>query len=115
MKINVSALIGDVCMTFEDGVKLNEAYRRAFDAGEVVELDFAGTRIFVSQFFNAAVGLLLESYSVDDVRERLKFTNLPEAAKNPLRRSVENAERYFKDPAYRKVLDQVLSAQAVEA
>ena len=115
MKIKVRDLVGEVCMTFDDGVKLHEAYRPAFDAGEAVELDFADTRIFVSQFFNAAVGLLLEKHSLDEVRERLKFTNLPEAAKNPLRRSVENAERYFKDPAYRKALDKVLSAQAVEA
>jgi hypothetical protein len=37
------------------------------------------------------------------------------SGKNLLRRSVENAERYFEDPTYRKALDQVLSARAVEA
>jgi|SRR5208282_111935 len=115
MKLNVQKLVGDVCMTQEDGEKLYAAYRAAFDAGETVELDFAGTRIFVSQFFNAAVGQLLESYEVEEVRRRLRCVNLPPAAQAPLRRSVENAERYYRDPKYREALDRVLADQAVEA
>jgi hypothetical protein len=115
MKINVQQLVGDVCMTFEDGQRLHDAYRPAFDGGETVELDFAGTRIFVSQFFNAAVGQLLKDHGIDEVRRRLQCINLPPAAKDPLRRSVENAERYYHDPKYREALDRVLEAQAVEA
>jgi hypothetical protein len=115
MKINVHQLVGDVCMTYEDGEKVHAAYRAAFDAGETIELDFAGTRIFVSQFFNAAVGQLLKDHGIDQVRLRLKCVNLPQAAKDPLRRSVENAERYYHDPKYREALDRVLEAQAVEA
>jgi hypothetical protein len=115
MKLNVQKLVGDVCMTCEDGEKLHAAYRTAFDARETVELDFAGTRIFVSQFFNAAVGQLLKDYSIDEVRRRLQCVNLPPAAAGPLRRSVENAERYYHDPKFREALDRVLADQAVEA
>ena len=60
MNVNVQPLVGAVCMTYEDGAKLHDAYRPAFDRGETVVLDFANTRIFVSRFFNAAVGLLLK-------------------------------------------------------
>lgn len=115
MKLNVHELVGDVCMTYEDGEKLHAAYRPAFDAGKTVELDFAGTRIFVSQFFNAAVGQLLKDYSIDEVRRRLQCVNLPLTAAGPLRRSVENAERYYHDPKFREALDRVLAEQAVEA
>jgi hypothetical protein len=115
MKMNVQQLVGPLCMTYADGAKLHDAYSAAFDRGETVELDFSGTRIFVSQFFNAAVGQLLKQHSVDEVRERLKFVNLPAAANAPLRRSVENAERYYRDPKYREALDRVLADQAVEA
>ncbi len=73
MNVNVQSLVGAVCMTYEDGAKIHDAYRAAFDRGETVELDFAGTRIFVSQFFNAAVGQLLKDYGKDEVRRRLKF------------------------------------------
>ena len=115
MNIPVYDLIGDVCMTYEDGARLQETFRKAFEGGETVELDFAKTRIFVTPFFNASVGPLLEKFSKDEVRERLKFLNLPPAAFEPLRHSVENAERYYKDPGYREALDKVLEKLAEEA
>jgi hypothetical protein len=115
MKVDVLQLVGPVCMTYADGAKLHDAYRAVFDRGETVELDFAGTQIFVSQFFNAAVGQLLQNSGIDEVRRRLQFTNLPPAATGPLRRSVENAERYYRDPNYRAALDRVLEGQAEEA
>lgn len=99
-------------MTFDDGQKVYDAYRAAFDAGETVELDFGGTRVFVSQFFNASVGQLLKDHSVEEVRARLKVTNLPAAGAEPLRRSVENAQRYYHDPKYREALDRVLTTEA---
>lgn len=115
MKISIYDLIGDVCMTYEDGDQVYAAFHEAFDLGETVELDFAKTRIFVSAFFNASVGRLLEHHTRDEVRERLIFSNLPPSAAEPLRRSVENADRYYHDPAYRESLDRVLENLAVEA
>jgi len=115
MNLNIQQIVGPVCMTFDDGAKVHDAYRAAFDRGETVELDFAGTRVFVSQFFNAAVGQLVKNHSLDEIRQRLKFVNLPPAANAPLRRSVENAERYYHDPKYREALDRILADQAVEA
>jgi len=115
MKVNVCELVGDVCMTFEDGAKIHDAYRPAFNDGETVELDFAGTRVFVSQFFNAAVGQLLKVYSKEEVHRRLIPLNLPFAAGAPMRQSIENAERYFRDPQYQAALDKVLEIQAAEA
>src|SRR6266576_1369481 len=85
-------------MTYDAGEKFHAAYRPAFDKGETVELDFAGTRIFVSQFFNAAIGQLLKDCGIEEVRRRLQCVDLPAAAAGQLRRSVENAERYYHDP-----------------
>jgi hypothetical protein len=115
MKVNVQALVGAVCMTYEDGAKLHDAYRAAFDRGETVELDFTGTRVFVSQFFNAAVGQLLKEHSKGEVLRRLIPFNLPFAGSAPMRQSIENAERYYRDPQFRAALDKVLEAQAAEA
>ena len=115
MKVNVRELVGEVCMTYEDGVKIHSAYRAAFDRGETVELDFTGTRVFVSQFFNAAVGQLLKDYPKDEVQHRLIPLNLPFAGAAPMRQSIENSERYYRDPQFRAALDKVLEDQAVEA
>lgn len=114
MRINIYELVGAVCMTYEDGAKVHAAYRSAFDAGETVELDFNRVRIFVSQFFNAAVGLLLKDYPLEELRGRLRVLNLASSGSDPLKRSVENAERYYRDAKYREALDQVLTAQAAE-
>ena len=115
MNVNVQSLVGAVCMTYEDGVKIHDAYRAAFDRGETVELDFTGTRVFVSQFFNAAVGQLLKDYPKDEVTRRLIPVHLPFAGAAPMRQSIENAERYYRDPQFRVALDKVLEAQAAEA
>jgi hypothetical protein len=115
MNVNVKDLVGEVCMTYEDGAKIHSAYRAAFDLGETVQLDFAGTRIFVSRFFNAAVGQLLQKYSKDEVQWRLIPVNLPFAGAAPLRQSIDNAERYYRDPNFQTTLDSVLEAQAAEA
>jgi hypothetical protein len=112
MKINVLSVVGPHCMTYEGGHKLHDAYRAAFDAGKIVELDFTGTRFFVSQFFNAAVGQLLKDYSKDEIRRRLIFENLPEPGREAVKRSVENAEKYYKDPRYQEALDRVLTAES---
>lgn len=109
MRIDVEQLVGEICMTYEDGEKLHDAYRPVFDAGDIVELDFAGTRVFVSQFFNAAVGQLLKDYPREELRARLKFVNLPPSAQEALHRSVDSADRYYHDPAFRKALDRVLA------
>jgi hypothetical protein len=115
MKVRIYDVVGDVCMTYEDGERLHKVFRDAFDRGETIDLDFSKTRIFVSAFFNASVGTLLEKYSLDEVRKRLKFLNLPEAAREPLQHSVENAERYYHDPNFRQALDKVFENLAAEA
>lgn len=115
MKVPVYKIVGDVCMTYQDGERLHREFRETFDRGETVELDFYKTRIFVSAFFNASVGPLLEKYPLDVVRTRLKFTNLPDSANEALRHSVENAERYYHDPNFRQALDKVFENLAAEA
>lgn len=95
-------------MTREDGKKLHDSFRPLLDAGEHIVLDFAGTTVFVSAFFNVAIGQLLEKYSQAELAKRIRFVNLPAAAAAPLKKSIETAERYYRDPQYRAALDQVL-------
>jgi STAS-like domain of unknown function (DUF4325) len=98
MKVPVHKIIGDACMTYKDGERLQCEFREAFDRGGTVELDFDKTRIFVTVFFSAAVGSLLENYSRDELAQRLKIVNLPLAAKELLDHSLDNADRYYHDP-----------------
>jgi hypothetical protein len=112
MILSVKTLVGEVCMTREDGQKLHDAFRPLLDAGEPVSLDFSETRIFTTAFFNAAVGQLLEAYTKDELSNRLGFKNVPQSSVGPLKNSIETADRYYRDPTYRAALDKVLKDQA---
>jgi len=107
--LSVKTIVGEVCMTREDGQKLHAHYRGLLDAGETVKLDFTGTTTFVSAFFNTAEGQLLGAYSRDQLKTKLLFANVPAAATRPLQRSIEQAERFYSDPKYRAALDRVQS------
>ncbi|WP_043589479.1 STAS-like domain-containing protein [Geminisphaera colitermitum] len=110
--LSVKTIVGEVCMTREDGQKLHDHYRGLLDAGEMVKLDFAGTTTFVSAFFNTAVGQLLRDYTRDQLKTRLLFANVPAAATRPLQRSIEQAERYYSDSNYRATLERVQAEQS---
>ena len=103
MKVPVHEIVGDACMTYEDGERLQGEFREAFDRGDTVELDFDKTRIYVTAFFNAAVASLFENYSRDELERRLKIVNLPTAAKELFDDSLDNADRYYHDPNFREV------------
>jgi STAS-like domain of unknown function (DUF4325) len=108
MKVPVHKIVGDVCMTYKDGERLQREFREAFDRGDTVELDFDKMRIFATAFFNAAVASLLENYSRDELERRLKIVNLPLAARELLDHSLDSADRSYHDPNFRKPLDRVL-------
>ena len=57
----------------------------------------------MTAFLNAAVESLLENHSRDELERRLKIVNLPPAAKELLDDSLDNADRYYHDPNFRKV------------
>jgi hypothetical protein len=103
MKVPVHEIVGDACMTYKDGERLQREFREAFDRGDTVELDFVKMRIFVTAFLNAAVASLLENHSRDELERRLKIVNLPLAAKELLDQSLDNADRSYHDPNFREV------------
>ena len=105
MKVPVHKIVGDVCMAYKDGERLQCEFREAFDRGDTVELDFDKMRIFATAFFNAAVASLLENYSRDELERRLKIVNLPLAAKELLDDSLDNADRSYHDPNFQEALD----------
>jgi hypothetical protein len=111
MILSVKTLVGEVCMTREDGQKLHDAFRPSLNAGDKVILDFTGTRIFTTAFFNAAVGQLLAGYTKEQLSKSLRFENVPPSSVAPLKNSIDTADRYYRDPAYRAALDKVLKEQ----
>lgn len=112
MKIEIHTLVGEDCITLEDGQKVYDQLLPELKAGRPVEVDFEGVAVFASPFFNAAFGQLLRDFTPDDLNRLLKVTHLNPVGLSVLQRVIENAKRYFADKKYRRVVNKVLNKQA---
>ncbi|MGB6220856.1 STAS-like domain-containing protein [Haloferula sp.] len=112
MKIQVRELTGELCMTYEDGEILLDRLREALAHPEIVELDFAGTRIHMSPYFNGSIAALLADRSLEELRRQLVIQNLPSQAVSTLQRCLEVAVEHYAKPEVRERLQKILDAHA---
>jgi hypothetical protein len=112
MKIDVHTLIGDDCITLDDGQKVHDQILPELKAGHPVELDFEGVGVFASPFFNAAFGQLLKDLPGDDLNRLITIDNLNPVGMSVLKRVIENSKKYYSDPKYRRIVNKVLDEQA---
>jgi hypothetical protein len=112
MKIDIYKIIGENCITLEDGQKVYDLIHPELSAGSAVELDFTNVTVFASPFFNSAIGRLLKDIKPDDLNRLLKITSLVPAGLTVLKRVIENSKEYYSNGAVRKALDEVLLDQA---
>ncbi|MFN7209706.1 MAG: STAS-like domain-containing protein [Aggregatilineales bacterium] len=108
-RILLAEQIGKYCVTAEDGQRIYEQIHPLLSAQQHVQLDFAGVQIVASPFLNMAVGQLLRDLDPATLNTYLKFENLLSGFKPILRRVIENAKRYYADPAYRAAVESVLA------
>jgi hypothetical protein len=109
--VTITAIIGNkFCTAADDGEKVHKAVASAIRQGDRVCLSFKGVEDLTSAFLNAAVGQLYGEFSEDKLREVL----LPPADATPddlvlLKRVVERAKDFFKDPErYRRAAQEIL-------
>ncbi|MDX1992615.1 MAG: STAS-like domain-containing protein [bacterium] len=114
--IHVIQLVGENCITLDDGQKLYNLIYPKISVKDTVELDFSGVRIFASPFMNAAIGQLLKDISADDLNrylivDRTKMTPVGLAV---LRRVIENAKAYYSNNEVSQAIDEVLAKETQE-
>lgn len=112
MKLDIYDLIGENCITLEDGQKIYDLIHPELLAGHPVEIDFAKVGVYASPFFNAAIGQLLKDIKAEDLNRLLKICNLVPAGLAVLKRVIENSKQYYSDENFRKAQDEVLLEQA---
>lgn len=111
-KIKVLDIAGENCITMDDGQKVYDLIFSMLQTGNPVELDFSGCKIFVSLFFNYAIGRLLKNFCPDDLNRLLKFSNLPPVGSETLIESIANAKRYYSmDEETRRKVDEAILQQ----
>ena len=99
MKIMVREIIGEDCLTREDGRRLYKQFVPELQAGREVELDFQGVEVIAASFFNASLGFLLRDFEPDELNHLVQVSHLPPAALGVLQRVVLNSKRYFRGQA----------------
>lgn len=103
MKKNVTISIFEVvgsplCVASSDGQKVFERLAVALKEDRNVLLSFHNVSTLTSAFLNAAIGQLYGEFSEEQIRSLLKVQDIQSDDLALLKRVVETAKQYFKDP-----------------
>lgn len=89
---------GPLCVASDDGNLVHDKIAPLLREGKKVALSFAQVDTVISAFLNAAIGQLYGEFKEDEIRERLSVRDIAPEDLVLLKRVVENAKAYFKDP-----------------
>ncbi|MCH7397873.1 STAS-like domain-containing protein [Belliella sp. DSM 107340] len=108
--INIVNTIGDrYGVEAEDGQKVFELITTAFSDQKRVNLSFQNIEMLTTAFLNTAVGQLYKDYEEIFIKKNLSVSNISESGKVALKRVVETAKLYYKDPdALKRSIDEII-------
>lgn len=87
-----------LCVASDDGQKVYQRIAAALKEGHTVTVSFQNVTSLTSAFLNSAIGQLYSSFSEGEIRARLKVKDMDPADLALLKRVVDTAKEYFKDP-----------------
>ena len=103
---------GSLCVASSDGQKIYDRLAAALKADRHVIISFHKVTTLTAAFLNAAIGQLYGTFSEEKIRSLLKVGNVESDDLALLKRVVDNAKRYFKDP---QKFDQVVQETLKDA
>ena len=89
---------GPLCTSSDDGQLVHDRIAPLLRQGKRVALSFAQVDTVISAFLNAAIGQLYGEFKEEEIRERMLLRDMAPEDLVLLKRVVENAKAYFKDP-----------------
>lgn len=110
IKISIFEVVGDpLCVATDDGQKVYDRLCPALEKDRNIILSFHNVTALTSAFLNAAIGQLYETFSEEKIKSLLKVEDVQPDDLALLKRVVDNAKLYFKDPQrFNKVIQEVL-------
>ena len=114
IKISLFEVVGSpFCVASDDGQKIHDRLDVALEANQGVVLSFRNATALTAAFLNAAIGQLYGTFSEKHIRDLLKVEDAEQEDLALLKRVVDNAKLYFKDPKrYDQVVRKVLEDEA---
>ena len=97
--IRVFDVVGSpLCVSSADGQLVYDKLAPLVRDGRKVALSFAQVQTLISAFLNTAIGQLYGEFTEERVRELLSVRDMLPEDVALLKRVVENAKAYFRDP-----------------
>ncbi len=98
--LRIYEIVGSsLCVASQDGQKVFEQIQQALKDGKKVRLSFQNVESLTSAFLNVAVGQLYGFFDHNLLKESLSVTDIEKDDQSLLKRVIETAKQYFKDPA----------------
>jgi hypothetical protein len=98
-KIDIYNIVGEAfCVEADDGEKVYKRIKTAFEINRKVLLSFLNVKMLTTAFLNTAVGRLYKDYDEQFIKENLRVENMTESGLVSLKRVVDTAKLYYKDP-----------------
>jgi len=99
LTLSILEVVGSpLCVASDDGQKVHDRIAAAMKEGQGVTVSFLNVTSLTSAFLNAAIGQLYGSFSENEIRSKLKVADLEPDDRELLKRVVDTAKEYFKDP-----------------
>jgi hypothetical protein len=96
-----------LCVSSADGQLVYDKIAPLLREGRKVVLSFAQVETLISAFLNTAIGQIYGEFTEESVRERLTVRDMLPEDVALLKRVVENAKAYFRDPErFKKITGQ---------
>lgn len=97
--LSIFEIVGSqLCVASGDGQKVYDRLASALKEGGHVTLSFRNITTVTSAFLNAAIGQLYGSFSEEQIRSLLVVQDIQPDDLALLKRVVDTAKQYFKDP-----------------
>ena len=99
IKKMVYQIVGnEICVESDDGKKVYDVICEFLRKKQPIILSFENVEMLTSAFLNTAIGVLYKDFSEEEVKNLLKVENLSPTDTMLLKRVVDTAKLYYKDP-----------------
>lgn len=111
--INITNIIGDsYAVEADDGNKVFELITKAFSDKKSVVVSFQNIEMLTTAFLNTAFGKLYKNYSEEYIREYLSVENITVSGKVALKRVVDTAKLFYRDPeAMQRSINEIMEEE----
>lgn len=97
--VSIFEVVGSsLCVASDDGQKVYERLNTALAAERDIVVSFKNVSTLTSAFLNAAIGQLYGAFDEEQIRSKLKVADAEQGDLALLKRVVDNAKLYFKNP-----------------